>query len=296
MNKKNVLITGGSGFIGSEVSKILLNKNYNLTILDIKKPNFTAKNLNFVKGSINNKKLIKKLIKKKNIVYHFAGIADIGEASKLPLQTVENNILATVNLLNESVKNNINRFIFASTVYVHSKEGGYYKCSKKSCEIYIQEFSKNTNLKFTILRYGTVYGPSTNLKNNINKIVGHAIKSKQIIYEGKANTKRRVIHAKDAAYAAVKVLEKKYENKSVLITGNKNFKIGEILKIIKKKLNIKNKIIYKNKNLYGHYVKSPFNDQTIPYVQLKPKKQIKVEQGIKEIINFLKKVNFNIKI
>lgn len=289
MNKKNVLITGGSGFIGSEVSKILLNKNYNLTILDIKKPNFTAKNLNFVKGSINNKKLIKKLIKKKNIVYHFAGIADIGEASKLPLETVENNILATVNILNECALNKINRFIFASTIYVHSDEGGFYKCSKKSCELYIQEFLKKSNLKFTILRYGTIYGPSTNLKNNINKIVSYAIKFKQVIYEGKINTKRSVIHAKDAAHAAVKVLEKKYENKSVLITGNKNFKIGEILKIIKEKLNIKSKIIYNNKKLYGHYIKSPFTERKLPYIQLKPKKQIEIEQGVEEVINFLKK-------
>lgn len=289
MNKKNVLITGGSGFIGTEVSKLLLSKNYNLTILDLKKPNYTNKKLKFVKGNISNKKLIKKVIKGKDIVYHFAGIADIGEASKLPVETVENNILATVNILNESVQNNINRFIFASTVYVHSEDGGYYKCSKKSCELYIQEFSKKSNLKFTILRYGTIYGPSTNLKNNINKIVSGAIKSKQVIYEGKINTKRSVIHTKDAALAAVKVLAKKYENKSVLITGNKNFKISEILKTIKEKLNIKSKIIYKNKKLYGHYIKSPFTERKLPYIQLKPKKQIEIEQGIEEVINFLKK-------
>lgn len=288
MNKNNVLITGGSGFIGSEVSKILLNKNYNLTILDIKKPNFTAKNLKFVKGSINNRKLIKKLIKKKNIVYHFAGIADIGEASKLPVKTVENNILATVNILNECALNKINRFIFASTIYVHSDDGGFYKCSKKSCELYIQEFLKKSNLKFTILRYGTIYGPSTNLKNNINKIVNCAIKSKKIIYEGKSIAKRKIIHCKDAAYAAVKVLEKKYENKSVLITGNKNLKMKEILKKIKKKLDIKSKIIFQNKNLYGHYIHNPFSEKKIPYLKLKPKKQINIDQGIEEVINFLK--------
>lgn len=289
MNKKNVLITGGSGFIGSEVSKLLLSKNYNLTILDIEKPNFINKQLKFVKGNISNKKLIKKLIKKKDIVYHFAGIADIGEASKLPVKTVEKNILATVNILNESVKNNINRFIFASTVYIHSEEGGYYKCSKKSCELYIQEFLKKSKLKFTILRYGTVYGPSKNLKNNINKIVSYAIKSKKVLYEGKPNTIRKVIHAKDAAEIAVKVLEKKYENKSVLITGKKNLKIGKILKIIKEKLNIKSKIIYKNKDLYGHYLKSPFTEKKIPCLQIKPKKQIDIEQGVEEVINFLKK-------
>ena len=283
-----ILITGGSGFIGSEVAKLLLKKKHvKLTILDIKKPNFIHSQLKFVKGNIKSKKLIKKLLKSQDVVYHFAGIADIGEASENPVKTIENNILPTVNIINECKNYKIKRFIFASTVYVYSSQGSFYKCSKKSCELYLQEFSNKNNLNFSILRYGTIYGPSTNLKNNINKITSQAIKRNIVMYEGKKNTKRRIIHAKDAARAAVEVLKKKYINKAVIIMGNKNYLMKDIMYKIKNKLNIKKEIIFKNKNIYGHYINNPYSEKKIPSVILKPKKQISIDKGIDEVVHFL---------
>jgi len=158
----NILITGGSGFIGSEISKFLLKRKYKVVILDLRKPDFKHINLKFVKGSITNRKLIKKIIKNKDIVYHLAGIADIAECSVAPVRTIEQNILPTINILNECSINNVKRFIFASTIYVHSEEGGFYKSSKKSCEIYIQEFSKNKNLRGIYWRFRYPIGSRRN--------------------------------------------------------------------------------------------------------------------------------------
>ena len=285
-----ILITGGYGFVGSEVCKLLLKKkNVRLTVLDIKKPDFNHSKLKFIKGNIKNKKLIKKLLKSQDVVYHFAGIADIEEASENPLKTIENNILPTVNIINECTNYKIKRFIFASTVYVYSSQGSFYKCSKKSCELYLQEFSNKNNLNFSILRYGTIYGPSTNLKNNINRITSQAIKKNIVVYEGKKNTKRRIIHAKDAARAAVEVLKNKYINKAIIITGKKNYLMRNIMHKIKNKLNIKKEIIFKNKNIYGHYINNPYSEKKIPSVTLIPKEQISIDRGIDEVIHFLSK-------
>mgnify|MGYP001318340064 CR=1 FL=1 len=62
-------------------------------------------------------------------------------------------------------KNNVKKFVFASTIYVYSKQGYYYKCSKLSAELYIREFCKMNKLKYGILRYGSLYGPRCGEEN-----------------------------------------------------------------------------------------------------------------------------------
>lgn len=284
----NILFTGGSGFIGLEICKLLLKKKNYVTIIDKNKPNFNHKNLKFVKANIENQKILEKHTKNKDIVYHFAAIADIGEALKSPLATIEQNIIPTINLLNFCIKYKVKKFVFASTVYVYSNEGGYYKCSKKASESYIHEFSIRNKINFTILRYGTVYGPSSNLKNNINKVVNIGMKKNKIIYEGKSITKRKVIHIKDAAEVAVEILKNKYNNKAVLVTGKKNFLMKDILKVIKKELNIKNKIIFKNQIIEGHYISKIYNEKSIKEVTFYPKKITNLKTGIRQVINYIK--------
>ena len=173
-----ILIIGGSGFIGGNLVACLLKKKHTVTVFDLITPSIQSKKLLFVKGDISNTGLLKKIIKRNQIVYHLAGISDIGEAATIPVETVNINILATVKILEICSKFKIKRFIFASTVYVHSSQGGFYRTSKKSAELYIQEYWEQNKLKSTILRYGTIYGPSNNLKNNINKITNYALKKK----------------------------------------------------------------------------------------------------------------------
>ena len=91
------------------------------------------------------------------MVYHLAGISDIGDAMISPIKTSKINILGTLNILEGCVKFRVKRFIFASTIYVLSKQGGFYKASKQSSEIFIEEYNKIHKLNFTILRVGSIY-------------------------------------------------------------------------------------------------------------------------------------------
>ena len=285
-----ILIIGGSGFIGGNLVACLLKKKHTVTVFDLITPSIQSKKLLFVKGDISNTGLLKKIIKRNQIVYHLAGISDIGEAATIPIETVNINILATVKILEICSKFKIKRFIFASTVYVHSSQGGFYRTSKKSAELYIQEYWEQNKLKSTILRYGTIYGPSNNLKNNINKITNHALKKNIVQYEGSNLAKRNIIHVTDVGELSVKILQKKYENKAVLITGKKNIKIKNIMKIVQKQLDIKKPLFFKSRKLIGHYISNPFTYKKPKEFKLTPIKEIKIRDGINQVIKYLRNI------
>ena len=95
----NILIFGGAGFLGKNLAFKLANLNHKVTIFDKKKINSNLKKIKFIKGNILNFKQVLKATKKKDIIYNFAGISDIGEAMNDPIFTTKINILGSVNTL-----------------------------------------------------------------------------------------------------------------------------------------------------------------------------------------------------
>lgn len=286
----NILIIGGSGFLGSHIAEELQSRGHCITILDKKKSKWLNNKIFFIRGDITDIKILKKTIKNKDAVYHFAGISDIGQGLKKPLSTAKMNIIPTINIMNLCVKNKVKKFIFASTIYVHSSQGGFYRASKKSSELYIIEFGKIFKLNFHILRYGTIYGPRSNLNNNLSRIIFYALTKNILKYPGSSKALRKMIHVKDAAKLSADVLQKRFMNKKVvLITGKKFIQINEIIKKIKNQLQIKKKIIYENRKNLGHYIKSPYANKEIKEYHCYPKKSIEIDYGISEMINFMRK-------
>ena len=254
-----ILVTGGSGFLGSHVVDELVKKGHKVTILDLKKNKFYNQKAKFLKCNLMNFEKLERAVKGKDVVYHFAATANIDIALTPPFDTVYKNILGTVKLLEFCKKHKIKHFVFSSSVYAASSDGGFYKSSKKSCEDYIEEYQKNFKLNYTILRYGSIYGPRSDNSNGIYKIIDDAINLKRLIYIGNKNAKRKYIHVVDAAKASVDILSKKYKNQVVNLVGKKTFKIGKLFTILKKilKLSVKKKVNYLDKKFTGHYIKSP---------------------------------------
>ena len=100
-----------------------------------------------------------------NAVYNFAAIADIEKAMEKPIETAKVNVLGNVMLLEACRKAKVQRYIYASSVYVYSRHGGFYRCSKQSAEHYVEEFHQSYGLNYTILRYGSLYGPRSDDRN-----------------------------------------------------------------------------------------------------------------------------------
>lgn len=283
-----ILLTGGSGFLGNFLLKELEKTKNEIIVVDKEVKNFN-KNITFYKDDLSSDKILNKVFKKKiDYIFHFAALADINLSSVRPEETVTNNILPTVKLLKFASKFKIKRFFLASTVYVHSREGSFYKSSKVACENYVQEFHKKYKLKYTILRFGSLYGANSDSTNGLYRIIDRAINKKQIIYEGNAESVREFIHVKDAAKSCIETMKSDYVNKNVLITGNQNIKIKDLLKMISEILNINKKIKFiENKN-EGHYTRTPYSYSLNSEYKYSPKLSIDIGYGLMELTEYIK--------
>ena len=287
---KKVLVIGGSGFLGSHIADIFTKKKYQVTIFDKKKSPWIQAKQKIIISNLNNTKKLEQAIKNSDFVYHFAGMSDIGDCLNNPQLSAQINILFTLKVLEFCAKYKIKRLVFASTIYIHSAQGGFYRISKQASELYIEEYNKRYSLDYTILRFGTVYGARSSKKNNLTKIISNALKKNILKYTGgTSNAVRRYINVKDAAKASYEILNNKFKNKNVLITGKKKVRITKIMKLLSKMLNIKSKPQYKKITKYGHYNITPYTYKKKPEIKYFPKRNIEIKHGLISLINELSK-------
>ena len=132
----NILVTGGSGFIGSHIADKFTEEGHRVVIFDSKKSNWINSKQKIVIGDICDEKLLSKTTKNIDYVYHCAGMSDLNESLNNPILSAKSNILGSLNLIEACIKNKVKKIIFASSIYVFSKEGSFYRCSKKAVEDY----------------------------------------------------------------------------------------------------------------------------------------------------------------
>jgi len=253
-----VLVTGGSGFLGKCICSLLLEKGHEIVILDLVPQ--VVKCTQYFEGSLLNRDVIFSAVKGCDMVFHCAAMSNIEECVNNPVGAVETNILGLTMLLNESVKARIKRFMFASSVYVNSSLGGIYKSTKVAGESLIKEFHKYFNLNFTILRYGSLYGPGADQNNRILKYLTSAIEEGIIYHNGNGQETREFIHIKDAAYLSHLAMDKEYENKTVLLTGASPIICSTLFSMIEEILQKSVKVEYVETNDM-HYSLTPYHLQ-----------------------------------
>jgi UDP-glucose 4-epimerase len=283
---KKVLVVGGSGFLGSHVADELTEKGYEVTIFDQKRSSWINDNQKFIESDLLDREHVIKSLEGFNFVIHFAGIADIGESKEKPLETIETNIIGTANLLEGCRKNKIEKFIFASSVYVFSKFGSFYGKSKQACELLIEEYQNEFNLDYIHVRYGSLYGPRAQEWNGLKKYISEIIKNKKIDFSGNGEEKREYIHVKDAAIMTASLLESDEKNIAVNITGHQVISTLDLFKLIFEVLQLEERInLSKESNVVSHYKISPYSFQPKESKKLVPKKFIDIGQGVLEIIH-----------
>jgi UDP-glucose 4-epimerase len=253
------IVFGGSGFLGSHVADALTNAGYEVAIFDIKKSPYVQKGQEMIVGDILDKTAVDKAVRGCDVVYNFAGVADIEEAHSKPIETVENNILGTTIILESCRKNKVKRFVFASTIYVYSEAGSFYRSSKQACELIIENYNEVFGLPYTILRYGSLYGPRTDERNYMHNILKQAITEGKITSFGEADDLREYIHVEDAARYSVGILSSEYENQHIVITGAKPIRRGDLLTMIKEMLGNRIEIDFSPTESDAHYAVTPYS-------------------------------------
>jgi len=260
------IVFGGSGFLGSHVADALVKAGHKVVIFDKVKSPYIKDRQMMIEGDILNKDAVDKAMKGCDVVYNFAGVADMDEAKENPIETTRNNVLGNTILLDSAVKNKVKRYIFASSIYVYSHLGSFYRASKQACELFIDSYYEACGLSYTVARYGSLYGPRANRHNWIRQVLEEALRSNKITRFGDGEEIREYIHVEDAARCSIEILSEEYENEHVIISGYQQMKVKDLLIMIKEILNNKIEIEYKNTDAEGcpydpklHYEMTPYS-------------------------------------
>jgi UDP-glucose 4-epimerase len=284
-----VAIIGGAGFVGSHTADAMTSAGHDVTVVDMAPSKWLKPNQSFSQVSLLDQESIATALAKQEVVYHFAGIADIGIAASSPRQTIEHNILGTTNVLEACVEQGVKRFVFASTVYVYSDQGSFYRVSKQAAESIIETYQIEKGLPYTILRYGSLYGPRAQPWNGLQRLIQQAITTGRIEFPGDGSERREYIHVEDAAALAVKILANEYINRTLTLTGSQILHTSELLGMIKEILGKDIEIEYKGGS--NHYSITPYRYTPKTAHKLAASEFIDIGQGILDIISELHQVD-----
>lgn len=278
-----ITVFGGSGFLGSHVTDSLVNEGHDVKVFDIK-PYLFNKNPQVVLGDILNNTDVDSAVKDADVVYNFAGIASLNNASSKPVDTVKLNVLGNCFIMDACIKYKVKRYIYASTVYVHSDKGGFYRCSKQASEIYIEEYSRKYGLAYTILRYGSLYGLRSDSENSIYNFIKEAISKGTMTYRGTGDELREYIHVKDAANLSVQILEEQYVDKHLIITGSIPYKVSVILETIREIIGKPISLIFDGEEVNLHYNVTPYVYKPQYSYKLTSNFYMDIGQGLFEVV------------
>ena len=280
-----IVIIGGSGFVGSHTADYLSELGNEVVILDRKKAEWLRPDQLFYEIDLNDCDRIKEHLSGARFVYHFAGIADIGEAKANPNLTLSVNIMGTASVLEACVDLGIERFIYASTMYVYSPYGSFYRASKQAAEIVIESYHEHYDLDYTILRYGSLYGPRSQKWNGLHKYISEVVKDKKLIYRGTGKERREYIHVQDAAQLSIDILDEQYINKAITVTGNQILNSEELIDMIFEIAGVKKNVDFSSDQISeDHYRMTPYRYTPKKALKLTPTKYTDIGQGILEIV------------
>jgi UDP-glucose 4-epimerase len=187
---KNVLVTGGAGFIGSHIADHLVHSGYRVTVLDDLSGGFTDNlppDADFIQGSINDVLLINGLFEKERFeyVFHLAAYAAEGLSHFIKRFNYNNNLLGSVNLINASVNNGVKCFVFTSSIAVYGTSPELpmteetiphpedpYGIAKLAVEQELRVCKEMFGLDHIIFRPHNVYGERQNIGDKYRNVVG----------------------------------------------------------------------------------------------------------------------------
>ena len=289
---KKVLVFGGVGFLGHYLVHELLKRGYEVTVADIHENKKLESKIKYIKCDITSKEDAKNVFENKqfDVVYNLAGFANLDTAIKYPLETIQLNVIGNMHILEQCVKNNVSRFVYASSAYAMSNKGSFYGISKLASEKIVEEYFKKYSLPFTILRYGSVYSERSYDNNYIYNLVKTAVLEGEINHNGDGNELREYIHAADASKLSVDVIESEdFKNLHVILTGNERMKRSDLFNMVKEILNYKVEINYKNDGYHNHYNFTPYSFEPSLSRKLSANPHIDMGQGLLECIRSVHK-------
>ncbi|MBU1147614.1 MAG: NAD-dependent epimerase/dehydratase family protein [Candidatus Omnitrophica bacterium] len=317
---KNILVTGGAGFLGSYICERLLKSGHKVTAIDMsdgKKIDhlMSDKKFEFIQDSVCDVSLMKHQLKNRDMVFHLAAIADPLKYVTNPLNVMEVDLLAAINIFKIASENRT-KIIFSSTSEVFGRnknvpwqEGDErvlgatnihrwcYSTSKSACEHFLFALQKQEKTRFVIYRFFNVYGPKLDDLGHgrvIPIFLKQFLHGEDITVHGTGKQTRTFIYVDDAINAVMKLaFSKKAENQVFNIGTSKEYTMHELAKIMKKVGGFKSKIKFvEHKKVFGKgYEDIPRRvpDTKKLSMTIKWKASIGLEEGLRKTIDYYRK-------
>jgi UDP-glucose 4-epimerase len=284
-----LVVTGGAGFLGSHLVEALVARGHAVTMFDRVSSAHRHPGVRMVEGDLSDRAALASLVEGADAVYHLAGFADLNAARTQPLETVQANIVGTIHLLEAMRAHGVQRLLFASTVYVYSREGGFYRCSKQACESYIEEYARTFGLRYTVLRYGSLYGPRADRTNGVYRLLAAAMKEGRIAYTGGPDDIREYIHVEDAARLSVDALGDDYVDQHVMLTGPAPTRAADLFMMFQEILGRRVDVDYRAPEGpgSGHYAVTPYAFTPKPGRKLVTTHYVDMGQGLLRMVEDL---------
>ena len=311
---KRVLITGGCGFIGSNLTNYFLKKRIKVFVLD--KYNFhnnygwleDIKNNNKIEiemGDIRDYDFVNNAIKKVDSVIHLAALIGIPYSYKSPLAYINTNILGTYNVLESCKQNKIKNIIVTSTseVYGSSKyepmdekhpteSQSPYAASKNSADELAKSYFRSFNLPVKIIRPFNTYGPRQSARAIIPTIISQIASGKKEIKLGDTLPTRDFNYVEDCCRGFIMIAESKNTiGETINIGSNSEISIGELLNLIKKLMssdvtfiNDEKRNRPKKSEVYRLWCDNKKINELVGF-----KSEVKIQDGLKKTIDWIKK-------
>lgn len=305
----NALVTGGAGFIGSHVVRHCLDLGYQVVALDDLSGGFedhVPKGAKFIKGSITDHDLLAKLFEeyKFDYVYHLAAYAAEGLSHFIRRFNYTNNLIGSVNLINESVKHNVKCFVFTSSIAVYGPgqlpmtedmtptPEDPYGISKYAVELDLKAAHEMFGLNYVIFRPHNVYGENQNIGDKYRNVIGifinQIMQNKPMTIFGDGEQTRAFSYIDDVAIPISKcVTLKETYNEVFNIGADKPYTINELVNVVAKHLNIKPSVSHLQAR---KEVMHAYSDHSKAHSYFKTTKPTDLDTGIGKMVTWAKSV------
>ena len=301
---KNILVTGGCGFIGSHLVDRLVSEGFNVFVIDNLltglKENINKKAsyyFNDINDYVNNNESFRELVldNKINTVFHLAACTDVRDSLDNPLNVYKTNLLSSISIINICNRAGVEKFIFASTSAVYG-EPKYlpvdedhptipispYGLSKLGFEQYLEYSNIRNNISFFIFRLPNVYGPRqrSDLEGGVVAIFHESMKiNKRIIFFGDGKQTRDWVHVYDIVNAFIKSLNYKLKSGVFTLGSGEKTRLIDLFNFMKESYPYKKEQVFKE-----------FRDGDIKHMVMSGKKAQKILNWKAEI-NLKKGIN-----
>ena len=251
-------MTGGAGFIGSHLVDELVGRGYKVVVLDNFRSgrmenvsqHLKSDNFKLVDGDVRDRRVVKGAMDGVDAVVHLAALIDVEESVNNPIETHDVNVTGTLNVLEEAVRKDIKRFVYASSTAVYGEVNPLplsedcpprtvspYAASKASAECYCKAFYGSYGLDAVILRYFNVYGPRQErnpYSGVITRFLNNVSSGEPLVVYGDGEQTRDFVYIDDVVDATMLALEgSNLADETFNVCTGKPTAINELAQVVK---------------------------------------------------------------